>query len=360
MKRFPFLLTLLSPLLLCAQDQECKDFNTRLTQLERDVRCRKCYNPPNPVNGREGYHLTLVGDYLYWKGQEDGLAYTYKTNNPSGASLDTDIDVKEPDFEWESGFRLGLGYNIPHDRWDLYISWIDFEAEADDHVEVDSDDGLFPYWAYPSGPAGDLFFPKANAHWHTDLDVIDVELGKSYYVGKRTSLRPHLGLRGFWIDQHYHIQYQGATVPILLTTLNDSIKMHNNYWGVGPRVGLNMEWWLGNAFQVYGQAAISLVYGEFEIHQKEEFPDSDDSELHFKDDLHIARPVTDLGIGLGWNSTYGCDSLHLLVRVGWEQHIFFDQNQFIRFVSSDTSSSLLSNRGDLSLEGLTASIRLDF
>jgi hypothetical protein len=270
--------------------------------------------------------------------------------------------LEELHFKWEPGYRVEGGFNIPHDNWDAYFCWTHLDAEAQNHINAGTGNGLFPYWAFPNGAAGDEFFAKAKSHWKLHLNLADGELAKDYFVGKHLSLSPFIGLRSAWIDQEYNLEYENAPFAAGLT-LNDSVHMKCDYWGLGPRAGIDMKWWLNKEFSIYGTAAISLLYGEFSINQKEqaEFLPVVQTvrPLHFHDSLHIARPITDIGIGLEWENMFYDDRLHLALSAGWEQHVFFDQNQFIRFVNSSTTS-LLSNRGDLALEGWTFALRLDF
>lgn len=364
MKRALFLLCSATPLLLYAQNGQnaaLKNFNIRLTKLEKEIKTKKFYNPPAGAQEIKGFHLFLTGEFLWWKAEEDGLTYTYKTDNPTGLSSTNNIRLEEMDFDWDYGYRVGGGFNIPHDQWDIYFCWTHLDTSSRTHKNGDGD-GLFPYWAFPNGVAGGSFFEKAKAKWHLFLTMGDLELGRDFYVGKYLSVRPFLGARTAWIDQEFKISYLNAPF-IPGNTLNDFPNMKCNYWGLGPRAGIDMQWWITRCFNIYGNAAISILYGEFKVDQKEEAEivglDMEFEPLQFHDSYHMARPITDLGIGFGWDSRFVDDRLHVGLRVGWEQHIFFDQNQFIRFVSSSTNS-LLTNRGDLALEGLIASLRLDF
>jgi Legionella pneumophila major outer membrane protein precursor len=359
---FPFSLI---PFLLCAQTAQSpsvKNLNARVKKLEKEMKGRKWYNPPAGAGEVEGYHLFLIGDFLWMKAEEDGLTYSYKTNNPGGTSPSNEIRLEEMEFDWNFGFRVGGGFDIPHDHWDLGFAWMSLNTQSKTHKIADKGEGLFPYWAFPSGIAGQEFFDRANAKWSLSLNVADAVLGKDFYVGKSLSLHPFIGPRTAWIDQKFKTSYINA--PFMPgETLNDMVHMRCDYWGLGPRAGLDMQWWLTKRLNIYATAAISLLYGQFHVHQKEEAEIVQTGfklePLHFSDSFHIARPITDLAIGFGWDTLFAYDRLHIGLKVGWEQHVFFDQNQFIRFVNSSTNS-LLSNRGDLALEGLIASLRLDF
>ena len=127
-------------------------------------------------------------------------------------------------------------------------------------------------------------------------------------------------------------------------TLSDSIEMSCDYWGLGPRAGVDMQWWLTKRFNIYATAAISLLYGKFNIHQKEQAEIEElmfsVEPLQFHDYFSILlAPLPISASGFGWDTLFAYDSLHIGLKVGWEQHVFFDQNQY-RFVNSSTNSLL--------------------
>lgn len=330
-------------------------FSERLTAVERQVKTQTLYNASSRAEVVDGYNLFLTGDLLYWKGEENGLTYALKSDVPNGNLLSGKTDFKDPDFEWDIGFRIGLGYNIPHDNWDLYANWTHFNTGAHGSVNAERDDQLFPVWALPAGPLNTHAISRAKSFWKLSLNTLDVELGKEYYVGKSLSLRPHLDLRTAWIDQHFTVDYENPP-----NHFEDQVSMKNDYWGIGPRLGLNLQWWLSKSFSIEGGGAVSLVYGDFSIHQREEVKKAPDDGIHLRHHLHITRAMTDLGLFIAWDHMFFHNQFHLGVKLGWEQHIIFEQNQFFRFLDPYFQGSIVSNQGDLTLQGWTFAGRIDF
>ena len=157
------------------------------------MKTRKWYNPPAGAGEVKGFHLFLDGELLWMKAEEDGLTYTYKTDNPLGLPIENEIRLEEMDFDWDYGFRIGGGFDIPHDHWDIAFYWTNLEIQSKTHKNADEGDGLFPYWSFPSGMAGGDFFSRAKAKWRLFLNIGDPELGKNFYVGKTLSMRPFIG-----------------------------------------------------------------------------------------------------------------------------------------------------------------------
>ncbi|MES2122544.1 MAG: Lpg1974 family pore-forming outer membrane protein [Chlamydiota bacterium] len=361
LKRFRYHI-LMAPLSLCltsallhAQDNTPQQFDERLSALELEVQKRPFYNAPARPEIANGYNLFFTGDFLYWKAEENGLTYALKTSNATQSPLSGKLSLKDPHFEWDMGFRLGLGYNIPHDEWDIYANWTRFYTDAHGHTHAKENEGIYPVWAFPAGPINLEFVQKSKAHWSLFLNILDIELGKEYQVSKRLSLRPHLDLRTAWINQNYSVKYE-----ILSPVLFDKVKMSCDYWGIGPRAGLGFQWNIVSGFSIDGDADISLIYGNDSLHQSEKSHPTPDDHLHFKEHMHSARAITDLGLFLSWDQMLGHGNYHFSIKAGWEQHIFFEQNQFFRFLDPFFQGSIVSNQGDLMLQGWTAKARIDF
>lgn len=354
--RSPWIAALfLSPIFLSAQNRAIEDFNNRLTAVEKQVENRTFYNAPGNPKVVDGYNLFITGDFLYWKATENGLTYALRANSPMDDPLTGKIQFKDPHFRWDYGFRLGFGYNIPHGDWDLYVNWTHFNTGAHDHAKPKENSGLFPVWAFPAGTLNIGFVPEAKAFWKLNLSIIDLELGKEFFVGKKLTLHPHLDVRTVWVDQHYTVDYIDRTTPFF-----DQVKMKNDYWGIGPRLGIDLQWMLRWGFSINGSADAALVYGEFDISQHEEDKESPSNHLRFHEEMHNAIAITDLGIYLSWDYMFSHDQYHIGLQVGWEQTIFFEQNQLFRFLDPFYQGSIVSNQGNLMLQGITLSGRIDF
>lgn len=92
---------------------------------------------PLPVNDsllpghfaqQDACNVTLSGSALYWKAYEEGLDYAIKSS--SGVSFIDEGNVKRMKFDWDWGFRLDLGYQIPHQKMDLDLIWTRYETDG--------------------------------------------------------------------------------------------------------------------------------------------------------------------------------------------------------------------------------------
>ena len=76
-------------------------------------------------------------EYLYWKPfVENAHAaqllvaenYTLSETNVTGKLTNMPVD---PHFNWKSGFRLGIGYNFPCDKWGVAFIWTHYMTMVD-------------------------------------------------------------------------------------------------------------------------------------------------------------------------------------------------------------------------------------
>lgn len=307
---------------------------------------------PNAMPNSHG--LWLDGELLFWKANMGSLEYGIDSDSPNSIK---DGHVKHPHFEWDLGFRLGLGCKLPHDKWDLFVNYTHVHGHAKGHAGG-GDDIVFPTWASASGFSGESFYAnEAKAHWKTHLNMADLELGRNCFASKWLSIRPFIGVRGLVIDQDYTVKYFGGTVAPLD---EDKVVLNTDFWGVGLRAGFDSLWGLGRGFGIYGNGSASLLAADFDVHEKEKLKKADLRRLDIKSDVDNVVTTADLALGLQWDYLFSQDHFHFGIKFGWEFNIFFDQNQLFNFLSSKDPRVLNFKKDDLTFHGLTLGIRFDF
>ncbi len=319
-------------------------------------------NPSGRPQVKEGADLFLTADWLIWQANETGLGFCIKTDTSSTSALG-EGSAHSAEFDWESGFRVGFGYNMGHDSWDLYLNWTWFQDDGSEHVHTDGDDFIYPSVMHPGSS---VTATEAESHVDLHLNVLDLEMGREFYVSKWLTLRPHAGLRSAWVHQTNNIEYENLFSVSQGTLLYNEYEVERecNYWGMGIRTGLDTQWGLGKGWSIYGNAAISLLYGFFHVeHEEERTPSSTGVEVTLIDltnSYRAGRAVTDLQLGLRWDHMFCKDRFHFGIQAGWEHHMFFSQNQFMTFVDDITDGIFVQNQGDLELQGWTLAARFDF
>ncbi len=340
-----------------AESAQMRNLENRVAALEQRKNASGMINPPGRPQIRDGADLFIVGDLLCWNAHENGLQLAVE-NDGSNANL-SNADVKSVHGKWNVGFRVGIGYNTPHDGWDLRLNWLRFTDNGRKNTSTDPGDFLFPTRVHPENlDEYSTTASKMKSRWHLNLNQLDLDLGRQFFVSKWLTLRPHFGLRTDWIRQKLntdYINFNGVPTPNDINT-----KLKNRWWALGLEGGLDTQWGLGCGWSFFGNLTAAILYGFHHIgYDTEQSPAGIDF-VSLTDRYRVSHPTLDLEMGVRWDNMFSSDRFHLGLQIGWEHHIYFSQNQFPVFVDDVALGALVSNQGDLTLQGWTFSARFDF
>jgi len=274
---------------------------------------------------------TLFGGVgiVYWRAFESGLDNCVPTDVTDIVLSDGTVisrfkgKSRDPHFEWNPGFRVGIGYEFACRNWDIGALWTSFHSKAHD-----------------SNNCGD------RIRWNLNFDVVDVIAGYNANLGSCFLLRPFVGLRGATIDQKLHIgEFSSlSSSSIYSSSFSTYSSLIGNiskerFSGIGPLIGLEAEWNVFCDFSLYIAASVSWLYGNFnvELSQYDEFSYAIDSCRVTK---HLNANVTagDAEIGIRWQKCF-CENMNVILQFGLEHHSYFDFNR-------------IGNYGDLSFDGV--------
>jgi hypothetical protein len=349
-----------------ADDMQMRNLENRVTALEQRKGSNGMINPPANPKVKEGADLFITGEAIFWKAHQNGMPYAFESRDGLASPVNAEEETPRHRYNW--GFKVGLGYVLPHDGWDLYANytrWNGHKYSCHDCGDCDCScvPGLsFPTYFAPCDTATCPNVVNACGKWKVRFNRLDLELGREFFVSKWLTLRPFMGLTGLILTQHYNIDYEGGNyVPAGQRFFH---KMRNQYRGGGLRGGFNSQWDLAKDWSIYGNFALNLLYGKFEIDQRSfsRVTATGVETRRYQIDNHfrMTRPVTDLALGLQWEHAFADDSFFMNIHAGWEQHYFWGQNQFMRFLSNSGSTGYVDNQGDFALDGWVFGARFDF
>ncbi len=316
-------------------------------------------------------------DILYWRPCSDGLELGKEESFVSSLVGDDTVLTNEshavdPNFKFDTGFRLGLSYNCPSNCWDIALNWTHFHAKAN----ADGAGGVSttaPYTQFVSNweRLSGQYPTEIESRWTLDMDVLDLEFAQKYFVNHCFILRPFFGLRAARIDQGYHVEAvrTGSSFDFM-----SNVDSRSDFRGIGPRAGMDLQIRLGCGVSLVGGAAASLLFGSFNRHSSEAFTQSGTSPFsEFNYDPHGGGPdrctvtTADLGIGIMLEHCFECcGNMHPFALVfAWEQHAFYDLNHFNFAAEGLTANGTVNGihdgkTGDLSMQGLTVSAMIGF
>ena len=311
---------------------------------------------------QQGNRLWISADLLYFLPDEGSIAMTNEKTDLFTTANVTQEPVVEPHFEWDFGYRIGFGYIFADRKWDVALNWTHFNTHSTQHRSTHGDIGLgmFPIWSLSDDILPYDWVANAKMHWNLNLNLLDLDFGRSFCWGKVFFLRPFIGLRAAWIYQHINVEYgggifaNGLNLPALDSTFGqDDITMKNNFFGIGPQLGIEPQINLGKGFRLYGSACGTADYGFFDVHQKEIYLKN----IRYDRDRYPNgfRWILDASAGILWKTFCSKNRFALTFQLGWEYHIFFDQ---VELKADDFG--LVSGNRNLILNGVDFSARFDF
>lgn len=351
--------------------------------------CSWGYNPPAyskcgcETNGSGFFDsFGFRADFLWWRANEEGLELGTQESleqfltAPTTHTIINRSRTKRPNFKYDPGFRIGLINYCVCDSWDTALNWTHFHTKAHVTGNVFSENNggsevltFYSDWERIAG-----FNPLAATGRYTlNLDLVDLEFGRKFYVSSSFVLRPQFGLRFARIHQNYRVASESIDFI-------SQAKSRSNFLAVGPRVGLDIELHVGCGLSLFGQAAGSIVFGKFDNHSRENATDftfsspvsSDNFEYEAKSSAYrSSRSVTDLAFGVKWDRCFEwCNRSHpVSLAFAWEHHAFYDMNNF-NFVENgvfyDIPDHAVVNgahtrkQGNLYTQGLTVSLSFGF
>lgn len=296
-----------------------------------------------PKNQR--HNLDVSFDALYWHASETfDWAFTLKSSQNS-----TQSSFKTFKFDWDTGFRVGLGYNINHDKWDTHINYTRFQSNANDH-------SLGPIT--PAFLASRLSllepFSSGKANLKLDYNMFDWYLGKNILITKSILLRLSVGIRGGWINQAVYSDWVNPDfLFIFFVTAKENLKQ--KFKAVGPKVGINGKWNFLNLqkqfFSFISEFNIYYLWGHWAI--KDKFIDT------FETKISVITNQRNYGafalhgfMGFGWDYNFS-NKVDFRLKLGYEIEDWLNQLQ----IFTDASGS---QNNDLILQGFNFGLGLNF
>ncbi len=367
--------------------------------------CNVC--PPTemitPLGGpcvMDGQGVYITADFTYWTAREQGTSFATTSGFESFGSTEIPSTstgkVIRPATKWRPGFKAGIGLDFCHDGWDVYAEYTWFRLNpGNTSKSVVTTDNPIASIGGPAGVSGVVLFDnfwgvngapqfvaaaiantlatpsvsvvqsptfqRVQGKWKLDFNVVDLELGRNFYISRRLTLRPHVGLKGEWQKQKLTVTFdRNLTTQGVITSTLQTKTMNNKFsnWGIGVRAGVDTAWHLARLFSIFGDVAITGLWEHFNAKRFDflqfETTHQTSSNVHIKNDFFTFAPVFEWMLGLRFEWWTECNDFHFAFDAGWENQIWLFQNQFVRTYSTESDNSTLG------LQGLTIKARLDF
>ncbi len=202
-----------------------------------------------------GVYLSLEGRYLMTKGDKISLYPGTWTSAPTAsANAKTKLDKG-----WGGKAMLGYRFN---NNWDVGFGfaagWMKGKKGHGSGTYLTSTDGV-----------STSYYGTGDIKTKLTYQVADFEAGYNWTMGNNSTLRLFGGLRFAHFNQttkgsdfYGTATLDGGFNPV--GTYNGSYKRKTTFWGIGPRIGLNGQFGIGDSgFNVFGAVSGAVLFGKF-------------------------------------------------------------------------------------------------
>jgi hypothetical protein len=261
-----------------------------------------------------------------------------------------EFEAKNVDFDWGTGFRVGLLLEPSTWLWDVNLAVTHFSTSAGETVPEG------PHLVLPeffSGfLSGDSFeFTSASLDWSLSYTTFDLELGHAIPLTETVELRPTFGLKSAVINQDIRSQWSDS-----LLGLAAEERVTHEFFGFGPSAGIGGRWTPRERLSVVGECSGALMYGVWNV--EDNFRRTDDGLPLFSyeafstrlNDSNLGTVMLRSFVGVEWQVPSKVD---IAFRAGYEMQWWANQQRFLTFQQ-------LPMHGDLTFQGGTCGIAVSY
>jgi hypothetical protein len=281
-------------------------------------------------------------EYLLFRAHRRALDYAIVDPNNRGVPEGT-LDSLE--WDTNSGFRLGGGYRLPGDGWELGGYYTYFHTSAHGAQEAPAGGTLFATLTHPGGISQ---VASAVAASSLNYDVADVEIGRHFDLGQSCAVRLFGGGRFASINQKLTVGYDGGDANLA------AVDSPTEFDGGGLRAGGELRWNLPYGFGLVAKGSGALLVGESRSRLTETDNAGATTDVNVSDKVQVVIPVLELGLGVAWQYRA------LQVSAGYEMSNWFNLVDSVDFVDDVHQGKLVHRTSDLSLDGLVLQIGMSY
>lgn len=303
----------------------------------------------------------ISGEFLYWKARVDDLIFAFKTTIPPDNSS-ANLKSEEIDFIWDPGFRIGGGLRLPYDLWNLSFFYTYFHSKPEKTLAANQPNQFLspPFTPGLNASANIVQAQKAKISWDVHFQCFDLLLSRSFSFTQHLSIQPKIGISGTILHQSSCVHYEGIAIPsgMISPPLFMGNNAKNNFWGIGPLLGLDSRWVMGK-FGIFANLTASGTWAKFTLLSQSKNVIISNGTANFaigdvtdRRNSTRVRPGLRFLVGFDWVKELPKDS-HLHIALGYEIQYWWSLLQPL-FQNNISPESILT------FSGLTATAAFSF
>lgn len=341
--------------------------------------------PPAGPMVSDGADIFITASYILWKtstGNTDIISTPFRqtltstvtspvaqpTTTTESGRRNTNTTLS---YDWDSGFKVGLGVNLPTDGWSIYADYTWLRPSASVSLTNGEMDLSVPNY----GSFSEVLVRGGTTHRSEDFSYnnINLTIGRNFYVSKCFTLNPYAGLLGTWQKWNISTRNVSKITGVIKATetfeevANPGRSIQNSsIWGIGVLAGFDMGMYLTNEFSLYANISGSGIFQSYQRSDRTDF-DGTATELRITAPIQTAVETVDY-TATQEQTNYKFAPL-LCFELGMKYQVYFDENQYCFTLQAGWESKLYSdwlydaierNTNSLTLGGLEVKARFDF
>jgi hypothetical protein len=278
----------------------------------------------------------ITGGATYLEPSVNGLDYVGIVQPDLGTVSTYSV---QPEFNW--GYFLQAGYRISH-HYDLQGSWAQYNSSMSNSASVvgfgDGTTGLTSSNGEP-GPVAPGATATAHSSQNIEYSYADANLGQYHDITEMLKARLFAGVSYAKVDSSTNNTYttDGAAAA-------DAYRSKFN--GVGPEIGLDLEYKIWHTFGVVGHFATAFLVGNQEA-SSNVYNLADGQMAVSSEDTTRLIPTLNTKLGVNWNIPYEYDRFSFGLEAGYQVAYYWDVVDQVQYSSTDAPQHNYSNYGNM-------------
>lgn len=195
------------------------------------------------------------------------LALKPSATNLNYAILNKELPAQTPTWverevnpSYGAAFELGGRYVVPNQANDVSLTWTHLNSSTSTSVNT-PDASYFIGPDYEIGPAG-ITMRSAYGNANFKYDMVHLDAGQYVDFGRHVEMRFFGGLGIGFLREDVKAQYAGNVLAgTYAGPFSSMSENYSNFTGVGPRIGMRMDYNADYGFGFLGEAAVSALIG---------------------------------------------------------------------------------------------------
>lgn len=277
-----------------------------------------------------------------------------------GQTQNQDLYLLNIPFKYVPGFRVGATY-LNDEAMDIKFHYTWYQTQGKNQASGRFLHSAFNDTFYVNNTDGSqvlgAIYTNGSAQWNLQYHSLDIELGHQFQYESLIT-HPYAGLKAGIINQSiisnwYNPYHQSQYTPLTSFSSIQEI-IHNNFWGMGPSFGVDIQIILdqhaNRTVDLYGNLAGALLWGNWKL-TDEATTNLAQQITTLNDSVNSGTPMltSKLGVELQLPFKQG----NLSTRLGYEGQVWFNQLRYYSY-----NMGRLNNQ--ISFQGGTLEFNLAF